>query len=71
MEIIVTNIKIKAELELTRNGPDRINHNSNKWFLEILIQHLSWHINTREPATIPWVRMVPSNSVFQTIHLFQ
>lgn len=54
----------------SRNSPSRINHNSQKWLLKLLIKHLSWNINTRKPASIARMRMIPPNSILQTSGLY-
>lgn len=46
-------------------------HHSYPWFLELLIEHLCVDINTRKPASITRMRMVPSNCIFQTSNLKQ
>ena len=34
--------------------PDGIHHDGDKWVLEVLVQHLSGNINTRQPAAISY-----------------
>lgn len=41
----------------------------NKGILELLVLHLSVDIDTGEPATVSWMRVVPSNSVLQAAYL--
>ena len=40
-----------------------------KWFLELLIEHLSTNINSRKPAAIARVAMIPANCIFKAANL--
>ncbi len=51
-----------------RNSSDGIDNDCHKWLLVILIQHLSWHIDSRQPATVSWMTVVPAYSIFQATH---
>lgn len=44
-------------------------HNCNKRVLELLIGHLGVDIDTRKPATISWMRVIPSDGVLQPLYL--
>lgn len=44
-------------------------NNGDKWFLELLVQHLSAHINARQPAPISRVAVIPANHIFQSPNL--
>lgn len=57
----------RPNLNLTsRNSPRRINNNSQERLLILLVKHLSRDINTREPASIPRVRVIPSHNILQS-----
>lgn len=49
--------------------PRWINNNRQKWFLVLLVQHLCWDINSWKPASIPRVRVVPSNHILKPTSL--
>lgn len=44
------------------------NH-GNEWILELLVLHLSVDVNSRQPASITRMRVVPSNGVLQATNL--
>lgn len=43
---------------------------SNERVLELLVIHLSVHVDTRQPAPVSWMRVVPSNSALESSCLF-
>lgn len=46
-------------------------HNDrDKRILELLVCHLGVHVDTREPASVSRVRMVPSHGVLEPLHSF-
>ena len=47
------------------------NHDGNKRVLVLLVRHLGRHIDTREPAPIPRMRVVPADRVLKTPNLAQ
>ena len=55
----------------SRHGSDGVYHNGHPGLLVLLIQHLSPHINAREPAAIARVAVVPAQGILQTTHLRQ
>ena len=44
-------------------------HNCNKWFLKLLIQHLCAHVDSREPAAVTRVTVVPADGILQPPYL--
>ena len=46
-----------------------VNYHCYKWFLELLIEHLSTNINSRKPAPIARVAMIPANCIFKAANL--
>ena len=56
-----------TNLNLTRrDGTDGIDDDSEPRILESLILHLRVHIDTRQPATIARMRVIPTNKVIST-----
>ena len=47
-----------------------VDNDSNKRFLMLLIKWLCSNIDTRKPAAVSGVRVVPSTHVFRSLHLF-
>ena len=61
----------RPNLNLTsRNSPRRINNNSQERLLILLVKHLRRDINTREPASIPRVRVIPPHNILQSPSLW-
>jgi len=67
--------KKKEDKDLRRRGeggeqkggdPD---HNRQEWLLELLVQHLGANINSRQPAAISRVAVIPSDGVLDPAHL--
>lgn len=48
------------------NCSNWVNYNRNKGVLELLIQQLSANIDTRQPAAIAWMGVIPANYVLLT-----
>jgi hypothetical protein len=51
-----------------RHCPYRIYHDGQEGLLVLLVQHLCGAINTREPAAIPRVAVVPAHHILQATH---
>lgn len=46
-------------------------HYGNERFLELLVQHLCADVNARQPATVTWVTVVPTNRILQPTNLLE
>jgi len=44
-------------------------NNRNEGLLELLIEHLRAHVNARQPTTIAWMTVVPSDALLEPTHL--
>lgn len=48
---------------------DSTNHDGDEGVLVLLVRHLGRHVDTREPAPVPRVRVVPADRVLETANL--
>lgn len=55
----------------SRNCPCGVYHNCQEWFCELLIEHLSWHVDSWQPASIARVRVIPANHILQPSSLLR
>lgn len=59
----------KSSWKLITTGCKNTYYHCYKWFLELLIEHLSTNINSRKPAAIARVAMIPANCIFKAANL--
>lgn len=58
----------KADLP-SGDGSDGVNDDGHKRFLEVLVQHLSGHVNAGQPATVARVTVVPAYGILMAANL--
>lgn len=51
------------------HGANGVDDDSQKGFLVLLVQHLSGTVDTRHPAAVPRVAVVPAHHILQPAHL--
>jgi hypothetical protein len=54
---------------LIKGWQDSTNHDGDEGVLVLLVRHLGRHVDTREPAPVPRMRVVPADRVLETPNL--
>ena len=55
----------------TRESALGVNHDTDKWLLMLLVEHLSTHVYDREPTAIARVRVIPTANVLRAMYFFR
>lgn len=70
---VITDLRISPESTQahlpSRDGSDGVDDDCHKGLLEVLVEHLRGNVDSREPAAVARVAVVPTYCVFVSTHL--